>query len=412
MAAPRSVQYLHVLGALSERGAGVAKAVWDLVFAQARLIQKQGLVHLVGLNDPDWSGQKPNGEGISLHAARYWGPLSFGFAPSLNRILREYAFSASLLHSHGLWGYPNWVAASFARRMRHPLVISTHGMLSPEALRHSQWKKWPAYRLIEKRDLSRASCLLAASPREAADIAKLNLGSPVAVIPFGIRADEFPDPREEPSQELEREWEALLQRNPDWREKRLLLFLGRLHPIKAPDQLLDVWAEIADQFPDAHLIFAGPDQLGMLERLTARVRRNDLAARVSFLSSVTGITKVALLRKATLLILSSRSENFGMVVLEALASGTPVLASDRTPWEILQAAGAGWNYPFGVEGLRSKLETILSSPPEQLRATGLKGRQLTERDFAWDSLARKTLELYSWIQSHGRKPDFVCCPRD
>ena len=108
-----------------------------------------------------------------------------------------------------------------------------------------------------------------------------------------------------------------------------------------------------------------------------------------------------------LLVLPSHNENFGFVIPEALASGTPVIASDRTPWGITEETGCGWRYPFGQEGLRATLEAALSKSSEQLFARGLKGRELVEGQFNWNTLAPRFCSLYDWITENGHPPEWV-----
>ncbi len=435
-----SYTVFHFMGALSEQGAGVAKAVWELASAQTQNLG-DGRVHLLGHSDPDWRGTPPILPSPKWQAFKSIGPSPYNFSPRLARHAKEFlgarvssgavtdedVGAPGIIHSHGLWIHANHTAYSAARAGDKPLIISPHGMLGPWSFRRSRIKKWPIYHLIEKHGLRRAACIVAASESEAADIASFGLGVPIAVIPWGVRVADYPDPNLPTPDSIAEQMNALDSfskitsegvgrlssadvgsGDPTYlKDRRILLFLGRLHPVKAPEHLLGAWKRLSQKFSDWHLVFAGPNAEGTLESLMAEADRAGIRDRVTFLPAVSGERKLALLRRAEILVLPSHNENFGFVVPEALACGTPVIASDRTPWRRVVETNCGWNYPFGESGLTTALEEAMTQSPDTLRAMGLKGRELVETEFDWRHCAEKFSRLYEWSLGLTAKPEFV-----
>ena len=305
-----------------------------------------------------------------------FGPRRLTRAPSLNRWLRAQVRGGrtGIVHSHGLWRMSAVYAARAVRGGRARLVVSPHGTLSPWAMRHGRRRAkrlfWAAF---QRRALTRAACFRATSDQECDDIRRLGFRQPVAVIPNGV---------------------DLPPMHPAARARhRTLLFLGRLHPVKGVDLLIEAWAAVQDAFPRWRLVIAGDDAdyqgtsgyMAELRRLAAARG----AARVSFAGELTGAAKWDAYRGAALYVLPSRSENFGVTVAEALAAGTPVIASDRTPWRRLHDRGAGWCVETGAAPLAARLREALAADDGALRRMGMRGRRWMEEDFSWADIGRR-----------------------
>lgn len=392
---------VHVTGALSGAGMGVARAVWETAAAQHEVSAGRYAVHLLGLNDPDWNGEPPVPTSVPRTAVAYSPFLNLGLSRALGPELSRLTEGPAVIHAHGMWMYQNWKSAWTARERELPLIVSPHGMMCPWSFRSSGFKKRPVFSLIEKPNLRRAACLLAASDKEAADIEAFDLGVPVATIPFGVSLNDFPSPAAPEPEEIALARAELFRRFPALDGPRLVLLLGRLHPVKAPEHLLGamirLWCSGAAE--GSHLVFAGPDDSMTRAGLEREARRHGLEGRVTFTGAVFGPAKLALLRQSSLLVLCSHDENFGYVVPEALACGTPALATDNLPWGMLSRRNAGWNAPFGIEGLAARLETILALSDSELRETGMRGRAVVESEMSWDSVARRMLDLYDWARN-------------
>src|SRR4051794_36057404 len=183
--------------------------------------------------------------------------------------LRSRIESSAGAHIHGLWQEHCAIGAAMARNARKPYVISAHGMLDRWALNNKRWKKLLYCWLVENRNLQGASCLHALTDSEAADYRRTGTRAPVAVIPNGVDVPGSADA------------EAFLTTFPQLRQKRIVLFLGRLHYKKGLDLLCQAWKE-AGLCQDAHLVLAGPDFEGTEANVKALISDLGIAHNITF----------------------------------------------------------------------------------------------------------------------------------
>jgi glycosyltransferase involved in cell wall biosynthesis len=119
------------------------------------------------------------------------------------------------------------------------------------------------------------------------------------------------------------------------RTSRVLLFLGRIHPIKGLDILLPAWQAVHDKFPDWRLMIAGPDNNGYLDQMQHLAVQLHLK-RIEFVGALKGRHKWEAFRESDIFVLPTYSEYFGMTVVEALAAGVPAIVSKGAPWQGLR----------------------------------------------------------------------------
>ncbi|MBM4373488.1 MAG: glycosyltransferase [Deltaproteobacteria bacterium] len=246
-----------------------------------------------------------------------------GFAPSasLVRHVAAVARGFDLVHVHALFSFPSTAGAATCRALAVPYVLSPRGMCEPWALGHRAWKKAPYFRAFERGNLLAARALHATSGSEAANLRALLRGPEVFVVPNAI---------ELPAAALD------VERIPG-----RVVFLGRLHPVKGLDVLVRAMSLVTARRPDAELIVAGPDHHGEGARIACIVATLTPRPRVRVVGEVHGADKACLLASASALALTSKSESFARVVVEALAHGTPAVVSRACPWPELEARGAG-----------------------------------------------------------------------
>jgi len=317
------------------------------------------------------------------------------FACRLGALARR---QLDIVHNHGLWMHPNIAARRSARAARIPLVISPRGMLEPWSMQFGAAKKRAAWIAYERRNLRAAAAFHATSQDEAQSIRRVGLRAPIAVVPNGVDVDAFAAPARR---------DVLEQQFPELRGKRWVLFLSRLHRKKGADLLVDAWCGLAAQFPDAHLVLAGPDEEGMAEALRARLADGRCDDRASIVGPLEGAEKSAALGNASLLVLPTASENFGIVVAEALASGVPVLTTRGTPWRELEDERCGWWIEQLRDALEAALRAALAMPSDELKAMGARGRALVERRYSHDEAASRMASVYRWILGVGERPTCV-----
>jgi glycosyltransferase involved in cell wall biosynthesis len=244
---------------------------------------------------------------------------------------------------------------------------------------------WP---LVQRPALEGTACFHATAKSEYEDIRRMGFHQPVAVIPNGI---DIPDD---------------VTKHKQSGGLRTLLFLGRVHPKKGLDMLLPAWKAVQDRFPDWRLSIAGPDNDGHLAQMQHLAQRLQLK-RIDFVGAVRGKAKWEIYRNAEVFVLPTYSENFGMTVAEALASGVPAIVSKGAPWRDLDEKAAGWWIDIGLDPLVSCLEDALAQVPDTLNEMGQRGRNWMAQEFSWVRLGRQMAETYRWILHDGPKPEWV-----
>ena len=294
------------------------------------------------------------------------------------------------VHIHGIWS-PTLARRFVAWRRRGiPTVVTLHGMLEPWALAHKKLKKQVAWHLYQKRLLNLASALHATSEREAGNLRKLGLKPPIAMIPWGIEVSV----KGEGGAEKVR----FVGETPTLLKSRTALFVGRIFPVKGLPLLVEAWAQIRPA--GWRMKIVGPDEAGHLAEVQELVRKAGLEADFEFTGSVEGEALRKTYEDADLFVLPSYTENFGMVVVEALAHGVPVIASNGTPWKGLLEHECGWWPDISSEGIGEALQSATSIDPTELRLMGMRGRQWMQRDFSWDQVARRMVALYESVRIH------------
>ena len=194
-----------------------------------------------------------------------------------------------------------------------------------------------------------------------------------------------------------------LERNPEF-AVRNALFLSSIHPKKGLLNLVMAWKRVRPS--SWRLVIAGPDEGGHLNDVLQKIRKLGLETIVDYMGEVEGDAKAALFEKADLFVLPSFSENFGIVVAEALANGLPVITTRGTPWEGLLHHGCGWWIEPTVVALTEALREALTLDNDALQLMGSNGRDYV-REFDWGKIAKQTVDVYRWVLGQGSQPTYV-----
>lgn len=211
--------------------------------------------------------------------------------------------------------------------------------------------------------------------------------NPIALIPNGV---EIP---------------PTLPRQKETGRRGRVLFLSRIHPKKGLRVLIEAWDQLAPTGWD--LVIAGPDEGGHLAEVRSAVRKCNLEQKVKFPGEVWGPEKNQLYFDADLFVLPSLSENFGLVIAEALSCGVPVITTKATPWEELETHRCGWWVETGTQPLVEALRVALSLPREELREMGMRGRKLIQEKYAWGPIGQQMGEVYLWMLGMRPPPECV-----
>lgn len=297
------------------------------------------------------------------------------------------ATPADCVHHHSLWLLTLRYAAEAARRHDVPLVISPRGMMSGWAYQHRRWRKKLAELLVHPGAFAQAAGWHATSPEEAADIRTLGFKQPVCVSPNGVSV-----PDEAGLSTARTAWRQLC---PAAAARPVALFYSRLHRKKRVRELIELW--LAAPRGDWLLLIAGLPEDYTAAALTAEVAARGAAGQVQVFDSAGHPPPYAV---ASLFVLPSHSENFGLVIAEALAAGVPALVTDTTPWTGLTTQGCGWCVPWAKFG--ETLATALATRPDELQAMGRQGVAWVKKDFSWARAACLLHEFHLHLKDEHR----------
>ncbi len=290
---------------------------------------------------------------------------------------------ADMIHLMGHWTILNALVYLSVRKQNKPYVICPAGALP--IFGRSKWLKMIYNLVIGKNIVRNATRCIAVTPDEMASFAAYGV-SPgrVCVIPNGIAEADF-----------RMRDDAGFRKKFGLGERPFILFVGRLNLIKGPDLLLAAFCEIKDRFPEIDLVFVGPDG-GMLAELQDSARNRSVEDRVHFLGYLGGADKSHAYHAARLLVIPSRQEAMSIVVLEAGASGTPVLLTDQCGFNQLSDIGGGWVVPATIEGLRDGLVRILPDT-DGIRGAATRILKFAVSDYSWGAIVQKYWVLYEGL---------------
>lgn len=315
---------------------------------------------------------------------------SVAYSPDLNNILAIH--KPTIIHSQGIWLYHSYATNSYKKKYGAKTIVTPRGMLDPWAVKNSRWKKMLAGWLFENENLRNADCIHALNWSEYESIRKYGLKNPVAIIPNGISLNK-------------------VEAYDRGKEKKVLLFVGRIHPKKGIAELLDALDIVKREKP--HLLeqwtvrIAGWDQQGHTEQLKNKSMALGLDNCVSFIGPVLGEEKKNEHVKADAFVLPSFSEGLPMSVLEAWSYELPIVMTDECNLPDGFENKAAVRVTTSPASIAEGLVTLFGMSDEERIAMGKNGLELVKNNYTWDCIAEKTIMLYKWLLEGGEKPKFV-----
>lgn len=311
-----------------------------------------------------------------------WRESSRQFEQAMLRVAPD------VVHFHGIW-HPilhfNCVAC---RRHKVPYVIAPRGALDEWSMRQKTWKKKLALWLYQWRDLSKAAALHVTAQMEAEHCRKLGYKGRFILSPNGVNL---------PKGDLV----PARGRHGNHR----MLFLSRMHPKKGVLELVEAWARVQVDMATnggggewlCELVYTvfDPIERQYEARVRQRIEELGLADRFVFTGAMTNEAKWTAYMRADGFVLPSHTENFGIVIAEALYAGVPVITTKNTPWRRLEEAKAGWWIDLSVENLARALEELMNMSDIDRTAMGARGRELVIREYSWESACKAMVAGYS-----------------
>lgn len=381
-----TVRYLHVIRSLNPAGGGPPEGVRQLAAAATRLRHE---VEIATLDPPGaaWAVDGP----CPIHCV---GPahLTYGYAARFIPWMQRNAGRFDAVIVNGLWQFHGFATWRALRGVSTPYYVFPHGMLDPwfktryplKHLKKMLYWPWAEYRVL--RD---ARAVLFTSEEERL-LARQSFGhyrATEAVVSYGSP---------EIAGDTSAQRELFLQQFPQTRGKRILLFLGRIHPKKGCDLLIEAFAPLSRLYPSLHLVMAGPDQTGMQAQLMRLAERLGIARAVTWTGMLHGDLKAGALRTAEAFVLPSHQENFGIAVTEALSCHVPVLISRKVNiWREIVEDQAGFVDADDLQGTQRLLRKWLALSSAERQAMAHNAAACFRERFHIDSVAANLQQLFA-----------------
>lgn len=378
------MKVLHTVSSLGARSGGPSQSIYATVSGLNQLGIRADILTM-DVKDP--AKDHLTGMDIFIKAKPRDAISPLAISRNMRSYLRERQ-EYDIYQTHGLWMDINHATCAFARQQNKPYIITPRGMLYPEALARSSWKKKLLLALGHKKDIALANCIHATCKQEMEHYRALGFTNPVAVIPNPVAIPDFTDSIHRP--------------NDCFR----IGFLGRIHPRKHVHDLIEAWTRMGTAVKNGELLIIGQGDARYMQQLHNQVVQAGLS-NVRFAGFLSGKEKFEALASLTALFVPSDFENFGMIIPEALIVKTPVMASLGTPWEELNSHHCGWWRNNSVESLCECLEMAHAMSSDELNQMGVRGRELICSSYSCEKVAQMMSALYGWLLSKNEKPGFI-----
>lgn len=311
-----------------------------------------------------------------------------------------------VVHIHGLWEWMLIAASRWAKKKGIPVVWSPHGALAPWAMRHHWWKKAAIWYLFQKSALRCAALLHSTATKETEWIRAKGFKQLIVEAPLGTRLPPLVGASSSSLRNNDKFHSAATA------PRYTLLFVGRIYPVKGLVNLIKAWHILHEStcytwLKNWKLRIVGPDQADHQAELEKLVSEFGLLDCVIFPGPKFGDDLSVEYDNCDCLVLPSFTENFGGVVIDALAHGKPVIASTFTPWRELQEQGCGWWVSNEPEKLAGAIKEMMSLNDAARQAMGEQGREWMHRDFDWNAIGSKMKMAYEWLIGRCDKPEWV-----
>jgi len=380
------MKILYVTANMSSEWGGPTKVVAELT---EKLVEK-GIEIIIF--SPFKRGEelkivKPKGVELQLFPQNFIDKLWTSYSWDFARAIKQNVHKFDIIHIHEIWHYPNYVASWAAKRAGKPYVITIHGALDPWCLGYKSFKKKIYASLIQKRILKEASIIHAITDEEVKQIKNFVTNNNITMIPNGINPEDFENL---PSRkELEKLYPELIG-------KKVLLFLGRIHPVKGLDLLTKAFGIVARERDDVCLLIAGPDSDGYRIQIEKLLESEGALNKTIFTGMLNGQKKLIALGGADICVVPSYSEVRSIVALEAMICKLPVIITKQCNFQEVAENRAGIIIESDTKQLVGALNKLLDNP-KLCKEMGENGRRLVLENFTWDKIANKMIEIYEDI---------------
>jgi len=386
----RPLKVLHVIPSLSPVAGGPSLALPVM----ERALAAAGIEVTVATTDDDGPGRHadvPLGQAVkTAGSTRYYFRKQTEFykcSRPLSRWVADHVTDFDLVHVHALFSHTSNSAARSACRRDIPYVIRPLGVLNRWGMRHRRrWLKWLSFHCVERPILRRAAAMHYTSRVEKIEAEQAGATARAAVIPLGIELAGFenlPGP------------DLFLARFPEAAGRSLVLFLSRLDAKKGLDLLLPAFASVKRIHPQARLVVAGDGEETLCRHLKSEAQRLGLKDDIIWPGFLRGAEKLSAFAAATVFVLPSYSENFGIALVEAMAAGVPCVTTEGVAVaEDIRERGAGWVVPPDTAPLAQALTLALGDDDARIRKAA-SARRLAHERFSSAAMGSALSGLYA-----------------
>lgn len=298
-------------------------------------------------------------------------------------ILRQ--LKPDIVHTNSCWTPVSAMVAVWAKKEDYPVFYTPHGMLEPYAIQRHYWtKKLPAILLFQKKGISVADIVHATAGTEKENLLKLGWNKNIYVVPNCVQIDK-------------------ISQKSSWCRTKNILFLSRVHPKKGVNFLIEAVAQLKENLAGYKVTIAGFGEESYISSLKELAAEKGVLEMFHFIGPVFDDKKWDLYKQADLFVLPTYSENFGIVVPEALASGTPVITTLGTPWQELNSKHCGWCVDVGTLPLVGALREFVLCSETELKTMGRNGRNLVEEKYTSEAVASQFMKMYHYFITNESK---------
>lgn len=280
-----------------------------------------------------------------------------------------------IVHINGIWQIHNWVIQNESLKLGIKTYITPHGMLEPWILNRHPFKKKVSLLLYQKKALMNAIALISTADSETENLTKLKFNNNIITIPNGIDV-------------------SSIECKTTWTKTKTLLFVSRIHPKKGIELLVDAVCAIKNKLDGYKIQIAGEGDAEYVLHLKEKIHQLNCDILFEFVGGVYGDMKWQLFRQADFFILPTYSENFGYVIAEALASGTPVITTKGAPWEDIMIYNCGYWIDIDKEALKIAILKAISLKEPELKVKGLNGCHLIENKYSSKKMVDELVIVY------------------
>ena len=392
------VSTFHLVHNLDDSYGGPAKSIPYLMGYLKELGHSQEIISLrFNDNESNEVVQK-----LDLNSTTFpvWFADSTAYSPFLKHYLTKRILESEnqIIHYHNIWNYIPLVANEVANKLSIPIVVSPRGNLYPWNLKKGYLKKKLYMDIFQRGYFDSANCIHVTSKDELLAVKDLNFRAPVALIPNGVDLGEFEN------LESKKEHRANLGLDHD---RKYILYMGRIEEKKGLHILFEAFIDFVKKNTEWQIIVAGPIyDRGYYHKCKSFIESSGFGDSIRWIGMVSGSQRLDAYGSADLFVLPTQSENFGIVIAEALAAGLPVITTDGTPWMEIQNEFAGYIISLSSQALLLAIEDFNRLKDSERDVMASSAKNIAQR-YSWDKPAEEMQLLYQWILGEIKHPKFV-----